>query len=111
MLSPQRRQLLHSAAGLIISVIFLAIVFRHTTWDDIVAHMRGIRYSFVFLAILNKGFGFVVLAIRWNTLLKRIHHYSFRDVLRGVLYGFTLNNLLPFRIGEFFRIEYIAERG
>lgn len=77
--------------------------------------MRGIDFAELKQSFFGVGIGFAVLsvmlnlfscwvrAIRWQYLLMPIKKVSIHNVFSALMIGFMVNNVLPFRLGEFVR--------
>jgi uncharacterized protein (TIRG00374 family) len=48
--------------------------------------------------------------LRWQLLLREIAPLAFFQVARALVVGYAINNVLPARIGELFRVDYLARR-
>lgn len=105
---PARAWLNRAGVGLIVSAIFLTLVLRKVHLAEVVAQLTTVKISFLALAVANKFIAMVVLTWRWQALLRRSHPQRFGVVFKAVVYGFTFNTLLPFRLGEIYRIEYLS---
>ncbi len=55
-------------------------------------------------------FGFVIRGIRWRFMLVPIKRVGIRIATEGVFVGYTGNNILPARAGEFLRAIFLGSR-
>jgi hypothetical protein len=55
--------------------------------------------------------GHVVRSIRWAILFPKLSNVRHSDLLVGLSIGYLVNAILPFRIGELFRVLYVHWRG
>jgi len=94
--------------GLLISAIFLYLSFRkvdiYRTWDVI----RTSELRLLVLVIIITFFQFVIRAWRWYILLETIKKTTFSNRLSSILIGFAGNCILPARLGEFIRANYLG---
>jgi glycosyltransferase 2 family protein len=58
-----------------------------------------------------KLLGFLGLAWRARALLRPFRELSFGVVFQGQLLGFAANNLIPFRLGELVKVDYLSRQG
>lgn len=95
-------------SGFALSVLFLVLMFRKV---DVVASLRALRsanYWFVALGSCLYLTSFVPRALRWRRLLSRVRRPSLAHLIQVLLIGFMANNVLPFRLGEFFRAYVLS---
>jgi hypothetical protein len=94
--------------GLLISAIFLYLSFRkvdiYRTWVVI----RNSELWLLALVIIITFFQFVIRAWRWYILLETIKKTGFSNRLSSILIGFAANCILPARLGEFIRANYLG---
>ncbi len=93
--------------GVIISGGALYALFRIVRWQDLVAAVRSAKPGFI-LAILVLAV--VSLAVRgkaWQTILGK--PVTWTQAFFGVCEGYFLNDILPFKVGEFGRSIYVGK--
>ena len=94
--------------GLIISVVFVFLMFRNVNFRELGAALKGANYFWLIPNIF-----FVVLAMyqraeRWKYMLRPIAIFKYRKLLSATCIGFMANNVLPLRLGEFVRAYSLA---
>ena len=94
--------------GLLISALFLYLAFRKVDLARIWAVIRTCDLSFLALVIIITFFQFVIRAWRWRILLKPLKKTGFSNRLLSILIGFAANCVLPARLGEFIRANYLG---
>ncbi len=93
-----------TAAGLLLTVLLLWWVLRDVSVTEVWSRMREADAWLLLAAVAVATFSFVLRAIRWRILLAPAHPDSrFGARFGATCVGFTVNNLLPARIGEFAR--------
>jgi uncharacterized protein (TIRG00374 family) len=94
--------------GLLISAVFLYLSFRkvdiYRTWIVI----RASELWLIALVIIITFFQFVIRAWRWYILLETVKKTDFSNRLLSILIGFAANCILPARLGEFIRANYLG---
>ncbi|MBN2062152.1 MAG: flippase-like domain-containing protein [Deltaproteobacteria bacterium] len=94
--------------GLLISALFLYLAFRKVdpakTWDVI----KKSDLSVLFIVVVFLFLQYVIRAWRWHTLLEPIKKTRFSSRLSTILLGFAANCVLPARLGEFVRANYLG---
>jgi uncharacterized protein (TIRG00374 family) len=96
------------AIGLLISLLALWLAFRGADVAEVARALREANYWLIFPAVLFIWLGLVMRALSWRVILGG--QVPFRRVYHAINEGYLLNNLLPFRLGEFGR-AYLVSRG
>ncbi|MFO7785803.1 MAG: lysylphosphatidylglycerol synthase transmembrane domain-containing protein [Desulfatiglandales bacterium] len=94
--------------GLVISAVFLYLALSRvdlTGLWDIMSSAGPLALSFAVLVVLLQ---YPARALRWGVLLAPLRATSFRNRLLATLVGFAANCLLPARLGEFIRANYLG---
>ncbi len=94
--------------GLAVSVISLAVVFYFADIRKLIDALRLADYRLVALAVVATIVWLSVRGIVWRTLLQE--RASFRQIFLTLNEGYLLNNLLPFRLGEFGRAFLLGRK-
>ncbi len=94
--------------GLLISAVFLYLSFRkvdiYRTWVLI----RSSELRLIALVVIIAFFQFVIRSWRWYILLETLKKTGFSNRLLSTLIGFAANCILPARLGEFVRANYLG---
>ena len=86
-----------------ISAFFIWLAVRGIDFSELKQSFFGVSMGFVLLSVLLNLFSCWVRAIRWQYLLMPIKKVSLHNVFSALMIGFMINNVLPFRLGEFVR--------
>ena len=86
-----------------ISAFFIWLAVRGIDFSELKRSFFGVSMGFVLLSVLLNLFSCWVRAIRWQYLLMPIKKVSLHNVFSALMIGFMINNVLPFRLGEFVR--------
>lgn len=105
-----RRIALRAVVGLAISAVFLVVAFRGQDFGEVRDALRRTEFGWLAPALVLYGSGVWVRAIRWSVLLRPIVAVRARDVFPLVIVGYTANNVLPLRTGEFVRAYLLGQR-
>jgi uncharacterized protein (TIRG00374 family) len=95
-------------AGLLISALFVYLAFRKADYARIWSVIRSADPYRLLLIIVVVLFQYVVRAWRWDILLEPIKKTRFLNRLHSTLIGFAGNCILPARLGEFMRANYLG---
>jgi len=104
------RSVAKTIVGLIIGVGIATVAIRATgvSWD-------GIRANFAIADPVRIAFGILggfvlsaAQAVRWRAVLEGIHPVRFWTVFQSKLVGYAANSILPARLGDLVRIEFVS---
>ncbi len=96
--------------GLLISALFLFLAFREVDLARTWAVIRSANLFHLSLAVMITFFHFVIRAWRWGILLEPIKKTGYLNRLSSIFIGFAANCLLPARLGEFIRANYLGNQ-
>ncbi len=97
--------------GIIISILFLFLVFRQLTdLGQVIDTAKNANYLYVFPALIVYFIGVWIRAIRWHFILKPIKSISSARLFPVVVIGYMANDVLPARIGEIVRSYILGDR-
>lgn len=96
--------------GIAGSVLFLYLAFRGQDLGAIWSALKRANYWYVIPAVAIYFAGIWVRSLRWSFLLRPVERFSSRELFRVVVIGFTANNVLPLRTGEFVRSYVLSTR-
>lgn len=89
--------------GIVISVFFLWLVLKDLHYGDFFDAITSVNLSVLAVGLFVWLVGYGVRGIRAKILLLPIKDLSWKRSMAYVLIGFTANNTLPLRAGEFVR--------
>ena len=95
--------------GLIISVIFIAIIFHQLDISKTCESFKHINLGYLVFIIPVYYFSFLLRALRWKNLLSN-KDLTIRSLLSALFIGYTANNLLPARMGEIYRAHMFGKK-
>lgn len=98
------------AVGVVVSVFFLYLTLRRVAWGDVAGALGGVSLPILGLALVTKGAAFLALGLRSRGTVAPGGTVAYKDLVLSHLLGYTGNNILPFRLGELLRVEYLARR-
>jgi len=89
--------------GIIFSVAALLISFRSLPLAQLLDHIRSIPVWWIFLSTLTGLSAYLVRALRWKIILNPVRKIGFWHAFHPVMIAFTINCILPGRLGELAR--------
>lgn len=103
-----KRKLWTFIFGLIISALFLVIIFYNVDFKELSVALKNANYLWLLPNIILVAFAMFQRAERWKYMLKPIATPKYRTLLSATCIGFMANNILPLRLGEFVRAYSLA---
>jgi len=94
--------------GVLISSAFLYIAFRNVDVELIFLSIKTTSLPFVVLVVLLTVIFYLIRALRWFHLLEPIKRIGLSSLFSSTVIGFAANCVLPARLGEFIRANYIG---
>jgi uncharacterized protein (TIRG00374 family) len=96
--------------GLAISGVLLWLMLRSIESDELLRTLGSASLNWVALALAIYWVELALRAQRWRFILQPVHEFSFSQVASSLLVGYSANNVLPARLGELFRADFIGRR-
>lgn len=96
--------------GLVISLIFVALLFWNTNFGDIADAFRKANYLIALASIPVFFASIWVRTVRWQYLLRPVAKPRTVRLYPVVIIGLMVNNLVPARLGEIARAYLLGER-
>jgi uncharacterized protein (TIRG00374 family) len=106
-LSPQA---LRSLLGLLVAVVFGAVLLWRTDLNQMVLSMRDIRLPLLVAAGLLRLAGLVFLSFRWHMLIRHIGSPGGTRLIPALAIGHMGSTVLPFSLGGVLRAHYVQAR-
>jgi uncharacterized protein (TIRG00374 family) len=97
--------------GLGLSALLAWRLLRQIDLERVLPQIADARAAPLVAMMGSKLVGFLGLAWRVRALLRPCRELPFGVAFQGQLLGFAANNLIPFRVGELVKIDYLARRG
>lgn len=98
------------ALGMVVSLFFLYLTLRKVAWGDVAGALAGVSLPILSLALITKGMTFLAMGLRSRGTVAPGGTVPLKELVLSHLLGYTGNNILPFRLGELLRVEYLARR-
>ena len=96
--------------GLALSAVFMYLAFRDADIGNTWSVIKSADLLLLTLATLLLLSQYIIRAWRWYIFLEPIQRTSFSNRLLSILIGFAANCLLPVRLGEFIRANYLGHK-
>ena len=93
--------------GLAFGVFLLVLTISHIDTGEAKAALVKARYGPMAIAVAVYWTAIAIRVSRWRLLLSQTKLLTYRQVGRSLIIGYTVNNLLPARLGELFRVDFV----
>ena len=100
-------RLLPFAIGLACAVFFLALAFYRTPLAAVGATLARTDPGWLGAALFAYALALALRAWRWQIILRGVASLPYSTVARVLLVGYGLNTIMPARLGELFRAEFL----
>ncbi len=94
----------------LIGGFFLRLAFQQSNFAEVKHAVSQADWKWLPFSLLCYLFSLSLRAQRWRILLSKIKYFSYGAVFRILFMGYALNNVLPARLGELFRADYLKRR-
>jgi hypothetical protein len=92
--------------GVLISAAALFALSRVVQWQDLVAAFKSANPLFLLAYLAITVISYMVRGIAWQTILGK--PVTWKQAFFGVCEGYFINDILPFKLGEFARSIYVG---
>lgn len=89
-----------------ISALSIYLLAGQINPQDLVGALKSIPFLPLFLSIVCNIAGMLLRALAWNRILG--HNFDYKTSFFAMCAGYLLNNILPFRLGEFGRAALLT---
>lgn len=96
------------AFGLVLSAALVILLFYRIDLAGFFLAFRSANYFYLLPIVLVILFGTYLRALRWQLIIRPVKKMRFAHLFAATLIGYTANNLLPLRAGEFIRAHAIG---
>jgi glycosyltransferase 2 family protein len=96
--------------GMAIGAALLALTAERASVGAILDSLAGLHAGWAGLALIAYAVDLGLRVLRWRLLFSRVAPLPIQTFARALLVGYGLNILLPARLGELARIEYLKLR-
>jgi glycosyltransferase 2 family protein len=96
--------------GLALTVIFLILAFQRVDLAAFVGELKTVNYVWLVPSALCTLLGYALRTVRWRVILTGAARAPLRTLFPVLIMGFATNNLLPGRLGEFWRAYLLGRK-
>lgn len=96
--------------GLGLTVVFLVLALQRVDLGGFVEELKAVNYVWLVPAALCTLLGYVLRTVRWQIILTGAARAPLATLFPVLIMGFATNNLLPGRLGEFWRAYLLGRK-
>lgn len=96
--------------GLALTGLFLFLALQRVDLNGFVDEMRRVNYIWLLPSAVCTLVGYVLRTVRWRVILTGAARAPMRTLFPVLIMGFATNNLLPGRLGEFWRAYLLGRK-
>jgi uncharacterized protein (TIRG00374 family) len=96
--------------GLLLTIVFLALALQRVDLPGFVEEIQRVNYVWLAPSVVCTLLGYVLRTVRWRVILSDNAKAPVRTLFPVLIMGFATNNLLPGRLGEFWRAYLLGRR-
>jgi uncharacterized membrane protein YbhN (UPF0104 family) len=105
-----RHRLIQVAASLSVGGVLMWLAVARIDIAGLGTQLEHVRPTWLMAAVATYWLALVLRSWRWSIILAPIGRLGFGQVLHGLLVGYAANNLLPARLGELVRADFLGRR-
>lgn len=98
------------AIGLIISISLIIYLFYNIEFNSVKNALLTFNRNVLIILALIYVVGIVLRSIRWQLLIKQRKTIVGVLIFKALVIGYMVNNLLPAKVGELARVEYLKQK-
>ena len=96
--------------GFLLSAAGLFLAFRNVPANDLITYLAGINYFWVLPSLVLVILSFLVRVMRWRIILAPSKAIGFWSAFHPLMIAFTINCILPGRLGELARPAILMKK-
>jgi Predicted integral membrane protein len=105
-----RHRLFQVLVSLAVGAALLWLAIARIDLAGLGAELAQVRPGWLVAAVALYWIALMLRSWRWRILLAPVRHLSFGQVFHGLLVGYAANYLLPARLGELVRADFLGRR-
>src|SRR5690348_5314325 len=105
-----RNRVLQAAISLAIGAVFLWLAIARIDMNQLWAKLRQVEIQWLALAMAGYWVALTLRSWRWRIILAPVRRLPLGLVMYGLLVGYAANYVLPARLGELVRADFIGRR-
>jgi glycosyltransferase 2 family protein len=98
---------LHIVIGLVCAMLFLALSLHRSSFESVGTALTHANPVWLTAAIVMYAINLLLRAFRWQMILRPAAEIPYSAIARVLVAGYGMNNIMPARLGELFRADFL----
>jgi uncharacterized protein (TIRG00374 family) len=103
-------KILNYSIKIIISAALIVTLYYLIDFKMVFRSISGFDSIRILVLCLIYIIGIIARTVRWKQIIEQNQKIQFKLVFRGLVFGYMINNLVPAKIGELARAEYLKQK-
>jgi uncharacterized protein (TIRG00374 family) len=99
-----------AVAGIVFGLALAWFAITQIDINDARAAIEEAQPRYLVVAVVMYWVGLGIRVARWHLILNQLSPLEISKVARALMVGYAVNNILPARLGELFRAEYLRRK-
>ena len=104
------KDLLIAITGILISIVLIYLTFKDFDFTNILPILKNMKISFLLLFFASTFLELTFRTLKWYLILLPIKKTEFLKLFEFEIISLGINNILPFRMGEFTKMFLVSKR-
>ncbi|MDD2228294.1 MAG: lysylphosphatidylglycerol synthase transmembrane domain-containing protein [Candidatus Cloacimonetes bacterium] len=109
-MTKSNRNLIHVVLGIVISMSLVVALIKFVDIRQVWTNIQQLSFRTMSLLLFIYLVNVFVRTYRWKYLIEQKYQINMKVTFKALIYGFMLNQLLPAKIGEVARAEYLTRK-
>ncbi len=96
--------------GFGLTIVFLVLAFQRVDLSGFVDELKSVNYVWLLPSAVCTLVGYMLRTVRWQVILSGAARAPLRTLFPVLMMGFATNNVLPGRLGEFWRAYLLGRK-
>lgn len=105
-----RNRVFQAVISLAIGALFLWLAIARIDMNQLWAKLRQVDIEWLVLAMAGYWVALTLRSWRWRIILTPVRRMPLGEVMNGLLVGYAANYVLPARLGELVRADFLGRR-
>jgi hypothetical protein len=105
-----RNRIVQAGVSLAVGAVFLWLAIARIDMAQLWVKLRQVEIGWLLLAFMGYWIALTLRSWRWRIILAPVCRLSFGKVFNGLLVGYAANYVLPARLGELVRADFLGRR-
>jgi len=96
--------------GILFSLLTILFIIYYVDLREVWKNLQKISWYIIILVLAVYLINMLLRAVRWHIIIKQEFDIQLKLVFKAMIYGYALNQLLPLKMGEIGRAEYLTRK-